>query len=444
MIHYQALARRYRPQIFGDVLGQDAIVTTLVNAIKYGKVAHAYLFCGARGTGKTTLARLFAKALNCTERDQGAFEPCNSCSSCKEITAGNSLDVIEIDGASHRGIDDVRRINETIGYATSSGNYRIYIIDEVHMLTREAFNALLKTLEEPPAKALFFFATTESHKIPPTILSRCQRYNLSRIPLATIEKKIKRITNELGVVIEDEAIKLIADLSEGCMRDAESLLDQVIAYHEGKISLDSTAEVLGVVSEEHFFALDKAGQQGDINAAFLLADKIFREGKDIAYFLDTLVVHFRNLLAVILNKDSAAPLPLSAQLKEKYEVSSKIYTKEQCLYILDNLMGQHEKLRFSVSQKVALELILMNIIRSHNRISIEQLVSKLAQLEQQLAATPPQQPSPQPKPELKQQPKLQPKQQPPSLQSIDLKEQSRYDTLLQFAAVELQGTIKKK
>ena len=191
MENYQVLARKYRPQKFSEVVGQDPIVTTLKNAIKNKRLAHAYLFCGSRGTGKTTLARVFAKALNCHQPLPDG-EPCNQCTSCKEITSGSSLDVLEIDGASHRGIDDVRQINETVGYAASGGGYKIYIIDEVHMLTKEAFNALLKTLEEPPARVMFFFATTEPHKVLPTILSRCQRFNLNRISSEKIVEKLRR------------------------------------------------------------------------------------------------------------------------------------------------------------------------------------------------------------------------------------------------------------
>ncbi len=258
MPEYQVLARKYRPQTFAEVIGQEAIITTLKNAIKNKRLAHAYLFCGSRGTGKTTLARILAKALNC-QHPTPEGEPCNQCASCKEITSGHSLDVLEIDGASHRGIDDVRQINETVGYATSSGCYKIYIIDEVHMLTKEAFNALLKTLEEPPPKVLFFFATTEPHKVLPTILSRCQRFNLTRIPLEKIASKLREICQDLGIAIDEAALRLIAGRAEGGLRNAESLLDQIISFHEGPISLESAAAILGVMSRDSLFALDSAG-----------------------------------------------------------------------------------------------------------------------------------------------------------------------------------------
>lgn len=211
MQKYQVLARKYRPQSFQDVVGQEVVVTTLKNAIRLSKVAHAYLFCGGRGTGKTTLARLFAKALNC-EKLNCDQEPCNQCSSCLDIMAGQSLDVIEIDGASNRGIDDIRQINEMVGYVPSHGRYKIYIIDEVHMLTKEAFNALLKTLEEPPPQAKFFFATTEAHKILPTIISRCQRFDLGRISITQITSKLEQIAKDLQRDVDADALHKIAEL----------------------------------------------------------------------------------------------------------------------------------------------------------------------------------------------------------------------------------------
>src|SRR5262249_42117040 len=248
-MEYQVLARRYRPKTFREVLGQDAIVATLRNAIKNNRIAHAYLFCGSRGTGKTTLARLFAKALNCQSLSSD-LEPCNSCSSCREISSSSSMDVLEIDGASNRGIDDIRQINETVGYTAASGKYKIYIIDEVHMLTKEAFNALLKTLEEPPLKVKFFFATTEPHKVLPTILSRCQRFNLKSIPTDKIVEKLAFIAKELNISIEKDALNVIAKRAEGGLRDAESLFDQILAFHEGAITTTSVLTVLGMMPEE--------------------------------------------------------------------------------------------------------------------------------------------------------------------------------------------------
>src|SRR3990167_3980535 len=264
---YQVLARRYRPQRFQDVIGQEAVVTTLKNALRLKRIAHAYLFAGCRGIGKTTLARLFAKALNCPNRKEDS-EPCNACPSCREITLGQSLDVIEIDGASNRGIDDIRSICETACYSPTQGSYKIYIIDEVHMLTKEAFNALLKTLEEPPERAKFLLATTEPHKVLPTILSRCQRFELKRIPLSHLIHKLQTIASDLSREIDEEALHLIASFSDGSLRDAESLLDQILAFAEGKMSADSVRQTLGLMPQETFFALDQAFSKGDVAHAF--------------------------------------------------------------------------------------------------------------------------------------------------------------------------------
>lgn len=396
MAPYQVLARKYRPQSFDEVLGQAAIVTTLKNAIKMGRLAHAYLFCGSRGTGKTTLARVFAKALNC-QNPSPDREPCNQCSSCKEIAVGNSLDVLEIDGASHRGIDDIRQINETVGYSSSSGKYKIYIIDEVHMLTKEAFNALLKTLEEPPAKVLFIFATTEPHKVLPTILSRCQRFNLSRIPLENIIKKLERIAKDLNIDIEKEALHLLAQRADGGLRDAESLFDQIIAFHSGTIKAETVADVLGIMPKDTLFALDVAGKEGRLSIAFEIAHQIFSQGKDITQFVESITEHFRTLLLVKISGINAPFLTLSESDRPRYETSSKLYTQDQCLTILDFLVEAQNQIRFQTSTRIALEAILLRIIRTHQRLPVEFLVRRLAELEQSLLGTPPQPPQ-QPQP----------------------------------------------
>lgn len=388
MPEYQVLARKYRPQLFSQVLGQDAIVTTLKNAIKRSRIAHAYLFCGMRGTGKTTLARVFAKALNCLSPTED-LEPCNVCSSCKEITSGNSLDVLEIDGASHRGIDDIRQINETVGYATASGKYKIYIIDEVHMLTKEAFNALLKTLEEPPPKVKFFFATTEPHKLPTTILSRCQRFNLNRIPSGDIIGKLGRIAQEQGSNVSEDALRLIAKRAEGGLRDAESLLDQILAFHEGDVDAESVAQVLGIVTRDSFFLLDQAGKAGDLKVAFEIAYQVVSQGKDIPNFIESLTEHFRNILMVKLAGKEAPYLPLSESEREKYVLTAKLYSQEQCLTILDFLVESQTQ-RYAGAERVMLEALLLRILRSHQRVPVDLIVKRLAELEQGLSGVIPQ------------------------------------------------------
>ncbi len=493
MPEYQVLARKYRPQTFHEVVGQEAIITTLKNAIKHNRLAHAYLFCGSRGTGKTTIARILAKALNCQHASED-LEPCGTCSSCKEIASGHSLNVLEIDGASHRGIDDIRQINETVGYA-SSGKYKIYIIDEVHMLTKEAFNALLKTLEEPPHGVKFFFATTEPHKVLPTILSRCQRFNLSRIPTEQIMEKLRKIAQEMNIQVQDDALRLLAMRADGGLRDAESLMDQIIAFHEGEITTDTVAAVLGIMPRDQFFELDRAGKEGQLGVAFEIAYQVFSQGKDLVHFVESLADHFRTLILVKLSGKAAPFLTLSQADRDKYEQSAKLYSQEQCMTLLDYLVEQQQQIRFAPSPRIALEAILLRVIRSHARVPVDYLVRRLAELEQAVKgapaamnpsqtliapkpATAPTPPAPKPTatltqppktsmtedptpsradlglkevaaPKPKPQPKPQPKAPEPQPQiapaaPIDSLTQSRYDTILQFAAVELEGSVQRK
>jgi len=496
MSDYQVLARKYRPKTFSEVLGQDAIVTTLKNAIRQQRLAHAYLFCGSRGTGKTTLARLLAKALNCHQLSSEC-EPCNTCSSCREIIGGNSLDVIEIDGASHRGIDDVRQINDTVGYAASSGGYKIYIIDEVHMLTKEAFNALLKTLEEPPPRVIFFFATTEVHKILPTILSRCQRFNLNRIPLQTIIDKLHSITKELGIASDEEGLRLVASLAEGGLRDAESLLDQVISFQENGVTAESVSAVMGIMPRDILFELDQATGAGNLAMAFEIAHQIFAQGKDLIHFVESLTDHFRTLIQVKLAGNKTHFLELTEQDQAKYIESSKLYSREQCLYLLDELVTAQQQIRFASSPRIMLEAILLKILRSGQRISVDVLVRRLAELEQKFSGVT-SSPSPmistpvlQEKPRIVEQPVTQPpevkKVEPPKPISVPapapvqipmsitedpipspadlgikaakvaapkpaevpasgppVKTTSKHDTILQFAAIELEGRLERK
>jgi DNA polymerase-3 subunit gamma/tau len=336
---YQIISRKYRPQTFASIVGQEAIVITLKNALRSGKLAHAYLFCGCRGTGKTTFARIFAKALNCAQPTEDA-EPCNACPSCLDVNAGRSLDVLEIDGASNRGIDDIRNLNETVGYAPALGKYKVYIIDEVHMLTKEAFNALLKTLQEPPPHVKFFFATTEPHKILPTIISRCQRFDLSRIAPALMIQKLKKITQELSVECEQEVFEIVSHLSEGSLRDAESLLDQVICSVESPITAEKFTSVLGLMPRRSFFALDSAFDRQNLSFAFELAQDVFASGKDFAYFLEMLIDHYRTLLHIKLGQ----PATVYGSDKESYRTSALYYTQDPCLYILDYLIQWQQQL----------------------------------------------------------------------------------------------------
>lgn len=396
---YLVIARKYRPKCFSEVLGQDAIVSTLKNGIKLKRLAHAYLFSGPRGTGKTTLARLLAKAINC-QNPTPEFDPCNACSSCKDIGLGNSLDVIEIDGASNRGIDDIRQINETVGYSTASGKYKIYIIDEVHMLTKEAFNALLKTLEEPPSTVKFFFATTEPHKVPPTVLSRCQQFQLRHLSSSLITNKLASIAKDQNREVEQAALMMIATKAEGGLRDAESLLDQLLSFYDGNILASHAADALGMLSLDAFFKLDKAANEGNLAFAFEITAQIFSEGKDPIRFVETLIEHYRRLVLIKLAGINSPCLELAKELKTPYNDSAQFYQKHQLLTILDLCLEASSTLRFASSPRIALEGLLLKILRSYAKIPLDQLVERLLDLEKRIQGEPSEQALP-PKLEVK-------------------------------------------
>src|SRR5271169_7098780 len=305
---YQVIARKYRPQRFRDVVGQEHVTQTLAHAIERKRIAHAYLFCGPRGTGKTTIARIFAKCLNCTDGPKVDFAEDDP--KAKEIADGRSMDVLEIDGASNRGIDEVRELRETVKYVPASSRFKIYIIDEVHMLTKEAFNALLKTLEEPPAHVKFIFATTEPQKVLPTILSRCQRFDLRRIPANLIVKHLKEISKKEKVSIDDEALAAIARGAEGGLRDAESALDQLIAFCGNKIAEADVLSVFGLVAHDRIAALTDAILDGETTKALQVLKGLDDAGKDLQRLVADLLDHFRNLLVVTLGEEGIASLQL--------------------------------------------------------------------------------------------------------------------------------------
>ena len=294
---YTALYRKYRPSEFEDVKGQDHIVTTLKNQIKADRIGHAYLFCGTRGTGKTTVAKIFAKAVNCEHPVDGS--PCGECQSCKAIAAGSSMNVIEIDAASNNGVENIRQIREEVSYSPTQGKYKVYIIDEVHMLSIGAFNALLKTLEEPPSYVIFILATTESHKIPITILSRCQKYDFRRISIETISARLMDLLEQEGVEAEEKAVRYVAKAGDGSMRDALSLLDQCIAFYLGEpLTYDHVLEVLGAVDTEVFSRLLRSILANDIVAAIELLEDLIVQGRELGQFVTDFVWYLRNLLLV--------------------------------------------------------------------------------------------------------------------------------------------------
>src|ERR1700691_2627061 len=296
---YQVIARKYRPQKFADVVGQGHVTQTLANAITQKRIAHAYLFVGPRGTGKTTIARIFAKCLNCTGGPKTDFPDDDP--KAKEIADGRSMDVLEIDGASNRGIDEVRELRETVKYVPASSRFKIYIIDEVHMLTKEAFNALLKTLEEPPAHVKFMFATTEPEKVLPTILSRCQRFDLRRIPAALIVKHLAEIAKKENVQIDDAALHAIARGADGGMRDAESTLDQLISFCGAEIAEADVLSMFGLAARGQILALAEAVLAGETEKALRQLNELAHEGKDLGRLVSELLAHFRNLLIFVVS-----------------------------------------------------------------------------------------------------------------------------------------------
>jgi DNA polymerase-3 subunit gamma/tau len=375
---YQVLARKWRPQQFDDVIGQEHITTTLKNAIEQNRLAHAYLFVGPRGIGKTSTARIFAKALNCATGP--TTTPCDKCDNCKEIAEGRALDVLEIDGASNRGIDEVRELRETVRYAPARGKFKIYIIDEVHMLTKEAFNALLKTLEEPPAHVKFLFATTEPQKVLPTILSRCQRFDLRRIPAALIVKHLKKIAKDEKVAIDGAALAAIARGAEGGLRDAESTLDQLIAFCGEKIAEKDVLAVFGLVAHDQIAALTDAIVDGKTNAALHVLKELDEIGKDLQRLLADLLDHFRNLLVISLGEEASASLDVADTDLDLIKAQAQRIDSDAVLRIIDVLAATEQRLRYALSKRVFFEIALVKAVRAREATGIDGILKRLNEL----------------------------------------------------------------
>lgn len=376
---YIVFARKYRPQGFDEVIGQSHITTTLKNAITQNRVAHAYIFAGPRGVGKTTTARIFAKALNC---EKGPTEnPCGKCPSCAEITQGTSLDILEIDGASNRGIDEIRNLRENVKFAPSKGRFKVYIIDEVHMLTAEAFNALLKTLEEPPAHVKFIFATTQAHKVPPTILSRCQRFDFRRISIKDIVGSLKSIVKKEGLKVDDDVLMLIARHSDGSMRDAQVVLDQISSFAEGKISAQDASKILGAVSDDILFALAESIKSRDAAFALKTIDSLADEGKDIVQVVLYLIEHFRNLSMIKVSKDPSSLVDASAEKIALYEEQARKFTVEEILYIIYTLSGTLDFIRKSGMPRAPLEMAFIKLTLSGSVKSYADILERLEKIE---------------------------------------------------------------
>jgi DNA polymerase III subunit gamma/tau len=372
---YQVIARKWRPQTFEDVVGQSATAQTLRNAILQNRIAHAYLFAGARGVGKTTTARILAKALNCAQGP--TVTPCNICDSCKEIASGNSIDVLEIDAASNRGIDEIRELRENVKYAAARDRFKVFIIDEVHMLTTEAFNALLKTLEEPPPHVVFILATTELHKVPATILSRCQHFNFRAISYREILHHLQLIAREEQVRISEEALNAIARGSEGSMRDAQSLLDQVISFCGREVDDESVRNLLGIIPQQILEDFTEAIAQSDCKRLILLIDQLAQSGGDLQQFVREMLSHLRNLLMIKIAGEDSQLIPLIPGDLARLAALANQFSEEDLTRFFSVLVATEGELRWSSQPRFHLEMGLMKLVQLRRLASIEQVIANL-------------------------------------------------------------------
>jgi len=364
-MEYRTLYRKWRPQFFEDIIGQEHITKTLMNAITLNRVAHAYIFSGPRGVGKTTTARILAKSLNC--KNGPTVHPCNQCESCIRITDGYSLDVIEIDGASNRGIDDIRELRTKVKFAPSEGKYRVYIIDEVHMLTAEAFNALLKTLEEPPSHIIFIFATTAPHKIPETITSRCQWFNFRRIPLQDILDKLKIISESEKLEVEEKALKIIARYSTGSMRDAESMLDQLIAYCGKKIDFPSVKDLLGVIDEEILEEFLEVIINQETSRGIEIVNRLQESGRDSAQFVKGLMEYIHNLILMkYCTQEIMKSRGIFMENWERLKAQSDLMELNDLFSLIDYLAEMEKKLRYFTHPWILLEMLVVKFTMERN------------------------------------------------------------------------------
>ena len=380
---YLVLARKWRPQRFEEVIGQKHVVKTLQNAIESNRIAHAFLFAGQRGVGKTSVARILSKALNCHEGPTP--HPCGTCTSCKEITGGNSMDVLEIDGASNTGVDDVRELRESVKYVPSRSRYKIYIIDEVHMLSNSAFNALLKTLEEPPAHVIFMFATTEPHKIPTTVLSRCQRFDLRRISLEALVEQLGMITAQEQITISGQGLRWIASESEGSMRDAQSILDRVISYAGKQIKDNDIVEVLGIVDKDLLMRTSQAVLDKDAKGCLDIVRELFRFGYDTRQFYQAFLEHLRNIIIVKISKDPAKLMDLSPDEGEVLKKQVKDSEVETLQRLFDVWLKAEEEINRSSQPHVVLEMILLKMVYLKGLVSLDDALAKLSDLEKRFS-----------------------------------------------------------
>lgn len=370
-------ARKFRPNLFSDVVGQEHISRTLKNAISGNRIHHAYLFCGPRGVGKTTSARIYARAVNCSNPQDG--EPCNECESCQNILSGRSMDVIEIDGASNNSVEDIRKLRENSKYPPSSGKHKIYIIDEVHMLSTSAFNALLKTLEEPPPHLLFVFATTEAHKVPATIISRTQKFDFKRMEIADIVKQLTFISDKEKIKIDDESLITIAKKADGSMRDSQSIFDQVVAFCGKDIHYKDMASALNLIDEELFFRISDAVINKNHAVMLEIANAITDKGYDLREAIQGILEHFRNIAAVKIT-NSTELIETSDNYKKLYTSAASKFTKFDLIRLMSLASSFDIELRNASQPRIKFELALLQMASLDSTVEIENLLSRFGNL----------------------------------------------------------------
>ena len=383
MSGYQALYRKWRPMRFEDLVGQEHVSDTLRGAVSSGRIAHAYLFCGTRGTGKTSTAKIFSRAVNCENPTDG--EPCNECPTCRGILNGTILDVYEMDAASNRGVESIREIREEVIYTPVGCKYKVYIIDEVHMLTTEAFNALLKTLEEPPAHTIFILATTDPNKIPTTVLSRCQRFDFRRIGVDDIVKRLTRITEAEKIDITPDAVELIAEIGDGSMRDAISTLDRCAAFGDEKLTTRRVGEITGIIGSEKLFDIVSAVADNNAKDALMTAGEVLNAGKEAQFLLENLIEHFRCLLICKTTDSPASMLEKTEQAAQKYSVQAEKLSAERILYSIKALSDSLSQAKWLSKPKIAVETAMVKLCNPSYSTDTDALLARIEKLETAVA-----------------------------------------------------------
>lgn len=380
---YTALYRKFRPDTFKGVVGQDHIVRTLKNQMKSDRVSHAYLFCGTRGTGKTSTAKIFAKAINCLHPQEG--EPCGECELCTAMAEGRSVNVIEIDAASNNGVDNIREIREEVKYPPTEGRFKVYIIDEVHMLSTGAFNALLKTLEEPPEHVIFILATTDPQKVPATILSRCQRFDFKRISSGEMAATLREYIIKDGGNITDKALHYITSLADGSMRDSLSILDQCMAFYYGEeITLEKVLNIAGAVDTSIFFETAEALNQKNATKCMDIVEDIVNDGRDVGQFVTELTVHLRNLLVILTVKEADAVLDMAQENLDRLTVQAETTTAEELIFLIKAFSSLSGEMKYASNQRILLEVELIKLCSPSEKTDFDAVIARLAGVERQV------------------------------------------------------------